>query len=84
MPARLAALDACGLGDTLVHGDFHPGNVRTDGATLSVIDWGDSFIGHPAFDLLRLCDGCSAGDAEVLTRSGCRARAGAAVQGAPR
>ena len=28
LPERFAALDACGIPDTLVHGDFHPGNVR--------------------------------------------------------
>jgi hypothetical protein len=29
LPARLAAVAACGLPDTLVHGDLHPGNVRS-------------------------------------------------------
>ena len=28
LPERFAALAACGIPDTLVHGDFHPGNVR--------------------------------------------------------
>lgn len=54
---RLAALAACGVPDTLVHGDFHPGNVRGDGGERrTILDWGDSVIGHPAFDLLRMCD----------------------------
>ncbi|BCY13796.1 hypothetical protein L3i22_088840 [Actinoplanes sp. L3-i22] len=58
LPARLAEVAACGLPDTLLHGDLHPGNVRTDGAGAPVIiDWGDSAIGHPAFDLLRLIEG---------------------------
>jgi hypothetical protein len=58
LPARLTAVAACGLPDTLLHGDLHPGNVRTDGTGAPVIiDWGDSAIGHPAFDLLRLIDG---------------------------
>ncbi|KUL32748.1 phosphotransferase family protein [Actinoplanes awajinensis] len=58
LPERLAAVAACGLPDTLLHGDLHPGNVRTDGeAGLVIIDWGDSGVGHPAFDLLRLTDG---------------------------
>jgi hypothetical protein len=52
--ARLAEVAACGVPDTLVHGDLYPGNVRGDGGTLVLIDWGDSFVGHPAFDLLRL------------------------------
>ncbi|GAA2498771.1 phosphotransferase [Winogradskya humida] len=29
LPARLAAIAACGLPDTLIHGDLHPGNVRS-------------------------------------------------------
>lgn len=58
LPARLADVAACGLPDTLLHGDLHPGNVRTDaGDGLVVVDWGDSAIGNPAFDLLRLIDG---------------------------
>ena len=28
LPQRFAALEDCGIPDTLVHGDFHPGNVR--------------------------------------------------------
>src|SRR3712207_8428493 len=54
---------ACGIGDTLVHGDFHPGNVRVDGASITLIDWGDAFVGHPGFDALRLTDGSSPDDA---------------------
>lgn len=62
LPARLAAVDECGLPDTLVHGDLHPGNVRTIGtgpagdAAPVIVDWGDSVIGNPAFDVLRLTD----------------------------
>ncbi|WP_436527673.1 phosphotransferase family protein [Actinoplanes sp. HUAS TT8] len=58
LPTRLAAVAECGLPDTLIHGDLHPGNVRTHGSGRPVIiDWGDSAIGHPAFDLLRLTEG---------------------------
>jgi hypothetical protein len=53
---RLAAIEACGLPDTLVHGDFHPGNVRGSATEHSILDWGDSVLGHPAIDLLRLCE----------------------------
>ncbi|MEV0426508.1 aminoglycoside phosphotransferase family protein [Micromonospora sp. NPDC050495] len=53
---RLARLADCGLPDTLVHGDLHPGNVRGDGRRRTLIDWGDAFVGHPAFDILRLTD----------------------------
>ncbi|KRA23808.1 hypothetical protein ASD65_04760 [Microbacterium sp. Root61] len=47
---RTADLDACGLSDMLVHGDFHPGNVRGSGGELVLLDWGDSGIGHPLLD----------------------------------
>jgi hypothetical protein len=50
LPARFAALDACGLPDGLVHGDFHPGNVRGGAGGLVLLDWGDSGIGHPLLD----------------------------------
>jgi hypothetical protein len=53
---RLAEVRRCRLPDTLVHGDLHPGNVRGDGRRRTVIDWADSFIGHPAFDILRLTE----------------------------
>jgi Ser/Thr protein kinase RdoA (MazF antagonist) len=50
LPARFARLEACGLGDTLIHGDFHPGNFRGDGQSLVLLDWGDSGVGHPLLD----------------------------------
>ncbi|GAA1410195.1 phosphotransferase family protein [Catellatospora coxensis] len=53
---RLDRLTACGLPDTLVHGDFHPGNVRGTAERLHVIDWGDAVLGHPAIDLLRMTE----------------------------
>ena len=55
LPRRLAAVAECGLPDTLVHGDLHPGNVRTgaDGG-LTIMDWGDCTVANPAFDILRL------------------------------
>ena len=56
LPALLAAIDAAGLPDTLVHGDFHPGNWRSDGGDAVVIDWADSYHGNPALDVLRLRD----------------------------
>ena len=73
LPARLAEVAACGLPDTLVHGDLHPGNARGRGGrghsrrTTVLIDWGDSSIGHPAFDILRLTDGLSDVDSAALT-----------------
>jgi aminoglycoside phosphotransferase (APT) family kinase protein len=69
---RLARVAACGLPDTLVHGDLHPGNVRgaPDGqGPLVVIDWGDCTIGHPAFDILRLAGDVDAGPAAALVNA---------------
>jgi hypothetical protein len=53
---RFAAVADCGVPDTLMHADFHPGNVRSDGTHRVIIDWGDSRIGHPAIDLIRMRD----------------------------
>ncbi|HEU4841063.1 MAG TPA: phosphotransferase, partial [Ilumatobacteraceae bacterium] len=50
LPATFAALAACGIPDSLVHGDFHGGNVRADGERLVLLDWGDSGVGHPLLD----------------------------------
>ncbi|MEU4436598.1 phosphotransferase family protein [Micromonospora chalcea] len=64
---RLQQVRDCGLPDTLVHGDLHPGNVRGDGRRRTVIDWADSFVGHPAFDILRLTEDVDADAAARLT-----------------
>jgi hypothetical protein len=50
LPARFAEIEACGLPDTLVHGDCHPGNFRGTARELTLLDWGDSGIGHPLLD----------------------------------
>ncbi|MFD0973138.1 aminoglycoside phosphotransferase family protein [Plantactinospora endophytica] len=57
LPRRMAEVAGCGLPDVLVHGDLHPGNVRIAGDQRVIIDWGDGFVGHPAFDILRLTEG---------------------------
>lgn len=48
---RCADIDACGLPMSLVHGDFHPGNLRGDDDHLFLLDWGDCGVGHPLFDV---------------------------------
>lgn len=50
LPQRFAAIADCGIPDTLVHGDFHPGNFRGHGGELTLLDWGDSGLGHPLLD----------------------------------
>lgn len=46
-------MPAFGLPDTLLHGDFHPGNWRAGG---KIIDWSDASWGHPALDVCRLLE----------------------------
>ncbi|SNT65629.1 Phosphotransferase enzyme family protein [Asanoa hainanensis] len=78
---RLAAARGCGLPDTLVHGDLHPGNTRVAGAgDPVVIDWGDSFVGNPVFDILRLSERVD-DDAAAGLRAAWAARWRAAVPG---
>ena len=50
LPRRMAEVEACGLPDTLIHGDLRPGNFRGRGSELTLLDWGDSGIGHPLLD----------------------------------
>ncbi len=56
LQGRFADIDDCGLPDTLVHGDFHPGNVRSAGKDLVLLDWGDSGVGHPLLDRAAFLD----------------------------
>jgi aminoglycoside phosphotransferase (APT) family kinase protein len=53
LPERFAQVAECGVPDTLVHGDFHPGNTRglpgPDGRSV-ILDWGDCGIGNPLLD----------------------------------
>jgi hypothetical protein len=56
LPARFAATAACGIPDTFVHGDFHPGNVRGAAGSLVLLDWGDCGVGHPMLDLPAFLD----------------------------
>ncbi len=54
LPARLAAVAECGLPDTLLHGDLHPGNWRrrvSPAERLTLLDWGDVAVGQPLLDL---------------------------------
>ncbi|MBB2913702.1 hypothetical protein FHS43_005011 [Streptosporangium becharense] len=53
LPSLVASLEECGLPYTLTHGDFHPGNWRSDGRRTVVLDLADAHYGHPAVDGLR-------------------------------
>ena len=50
---RFARDAASGMPDTLVHGVYHPGNVRGTPVPAQLLDWGDSGIGQPLLDLRR-------------------------------
>jgi hypothetical protein len=69
LPRLLETLHSAGLPNTLVHGDFHPGNWRSDGTTGRIVDWADSFVGHPATDIHRLCGYLPAEQQELARRT---------------
>ncbi|HEY3685908.1 MAG TPA: aminoglycoside phosphotransferase family protein [Streptosporangiaceae bacterium] len=54
LAGRWGALDGCGLPGTVVHGDFHPGNWRSDGGAPVVLDFADAHLGDPVLDGLRM------------------------------
>ena len=56
LPTRFAEIGGCGIPDTLVHGDFHPGNLRGDGERLTLLDWGDDGVSHPLLDQAAFLD----------------------------
>ena len=56
LPGRFAALAECGLPDTLVHGDFHPGNARGTPDDIVLIDFTDAVVGHPLLDMPTFVD----------------------------
>ena len=53
---RFALLATCGIPDSLVHGDFAPGNARGHAEDLVLLDWGDCGVGHPLLDLTAFLD----------------------------
>jgi aminoglycoside phosphotransferase (APT) family kinase protein len=69
LPDRLAALDACGLPATLVHGDLHPGNWIGDGRRVVLVDWGDSAVGQPMLDALAFLERVPAGPVRERVRA---------------
>jgi len=65
---RFARVASCGLPDTLVHGDFHPGNFRGEEGTLVLLDWGDCGVGHPLLDETAFLDRVPADAVETVRR----------------
>jgi hypothetical protein len=54
--ARWELLADCGLPGAVVHGDFHPGNWRSDGGPAVVLDFADAHFGSPVLDGRRAID----------------------------
>ena len=54
-PLVMAAIRRLPDGQTLCHGDFHPGNVIVTPAGLRIIDWFDATTGNPSADFARTC-----------------------------
>lgn len=70
MDQRVSAIADCGVPDSLLHGDFHDGNIRRDGAgPLTFLDWGDSGVGHPLLDIAVLRTARTGDDRAVLEAS---------------
>ncbi|WP_245740221.1 phosphotransferase family protein [Nonomuraea maritima] len=69
LPAMVAELNACGLPETVVHGDFHTGNWRSTGGTAVILDFSDAHVGHPVLDGLRTRMVMSEADQHLSTRT---------------
>jgi hypothetical protein len=50
--AAVARIETLGVPETIVHGDFHPGNAAIVDGRAVIIDWSDAAIGCPVVDLL--------------------------------
>ncbi|MEV4811366.1 phosphotransferase family protein [Micromonospora avicenniae] len=57
---RVERAERDGTPAVLLHGDLHPGNVRHTGDGLVILDWSNAYLGHPAFDVIRLTEGLPA------------------------
>jgi hypothetical protein len=68
---QLERLEECGLPATLVHADNHPGNARGSGHDVSLLDWGEAFVGSPVTDLTGLLGGLSEEEAAPLRAHWC-------------
>lgn len=49
-------LAACGIPETLEHGDFHDNNIMLKNGAVIINDWGDASISHPFFSLSSLLE----------------------------
>jgi hypothetical protein len=56
LKAACDQLAAYGMPDSLVHNDFHAGNIVADDTQLIIFDWADSAVSCPLFSLTSLFD----------------------------
>ena len=52
LTTAVAEIDALGVPDTLVHGDFHPGNIAIRHGRPVLFDWSDAAISNPLVDVV--------------------------------
>jgi hypothetical protein len=63
---RLRDVERCGVPDSLVHGDFHPGNIRGTAPDFVILDWGEVGLGHPMLDQLAFCSRLGPADRNMV------------------
>ena len=80
---RWEMLAGCGLPDTLVHGDFHPGNWRRGDGPPVVLDFADAHWGNPVLDGLRAIDFLPADQRQAAADAWCAAWTAAAPRSRP-
>ncbi|POX47834.1 aminoglycoside phosphotransferase family protein [Streptomyces sp. Ru72] len=83
LAGRWRQMEDCGLPDTVVHGDFHPGNWRSDGGRPVVLDFADAYWGNPVVDGLRAIDYLPEADRPAAARAWADAWAAHAPGSAP-
>jgi phosphotransferase family enzyme len=65
---RSSEVESCGIPATLVHGDFHRGNVRGTPERLVLLDWGDCGVGHPLLDQVAFLEYLPQSEHEAVLR----------------
>jgi Phosphotransferase enzyme family len=80
---RWEMLAGCGLPDTVVHGDFHPGNWRRADGPPVILDFADAHVGNPVLDALRAIDFLPASQGRAAADAWIAAWAAAAPRSRP-
>jgi len=83
LQSRWEMLAGCGLPDTVVHGDFHPGNWRRADGPPVILDFADAHVGNPVLDALRAMDFLPASQGRAAADAWIAAWAAAAPRSRP-